>query len=122
MFERKILKLNIHCSDAANLFKPLLARGKLRCIGATTLKEYSQFIEKDAALERRFSQIIIQEPSVTEAITILRGIKEKYEVHHAVRIKDGALVAAAELAHRYLTSRRLPDSVSSNQRILRSIP
>nr|GAT44184.1 predicted protein [Mycena chlorophos] len=96
--------------DASNLFKPLLARGRLRCIGATTLNEYRTYIEKDAALERRFAQVIVKEPTVAETISILRGVKEKYEVHHGVRIADGALVAAATLAHRYLTSRRLPDS------------
>lgn len=96
--------------DAANLFKPLLARGKLRCIGATTLAEYRKYIETDAALERRFAQVIVSEPSVSETISILRGIREKYEVHHGVRILDGALISAASLAHRYLTSRRLPDS------------
>ncbi|KAF9015157.1 P-loop containing nucleoside triphosphate hydrolase protein [Cyathus striatus] len=96
--------------DAANLFKPLLARGKLRCIGATTLAEYRKYIEKDAALERRFAQVLVNEPSVAETINILRGIREKYEVHHGVRIMDGALIQAATLAHRYLTSRRLPDS------------
>jgi len=96
--------------DAANLFKPLLARGKLRCIGATTLAEYRKYVEKDAALERRFAQVIVNEPSVTETISILRGIREKYEVHHGVRIHDGALISAAQLAHRYLTSRRLPDA------------
>jgi len=96
--------------DAANLFKPLLARGKLRCIGATTLAEYRKYIEKDAAFERRFAQVLVNEPSVPETISILRGIREKYEVHHGVRILDGALISAATLAHRYLTSRRLPDS------------
>ncbi|KAF8642257.1 hypothetical protein AX16_009532 [Volvariella volvacea WC 439] len=96
--------------DAANLFKPLLARGKLRCIGATTLAEYRKYIETDAALERRFAQVIVNEPSVTETISILRGIREKYEVHHGVRILDAALIQAATLAHRYLTSRRLPDA------------
>lgn len=96
--------------DAANLFKPLLARGKLHCIGATTLAEYRKYIETDAALERRFAQVIVNEPSVAETISILRGIREKYEVHHGVRILDGALISAATLAHRYLTSRRLPDS------------
>ncbi|KAI0365266.1 hypothetical protein BV20DRAFT_973459 [Pilatotrama ljubarskyi] len=96
--------------DAANLFKPLLARGKLRCIGATTLAEYRKYIESDPALERRFAQVLVNEPSVPETISILRGIREKYEVHHGVRIHDGALIAAAQLAHRYLTSRRLPDS------------
>ncbi|KAF8055317.1 P-loop containing nucleoside triphosphate hydrolase protein [Lyophyllum atratum] len=96
--------------DAANLFKPLLARGKLRCIGATTLAECRKYIEPDAALERIFAQVIVNEPSVPEAISILRGIREKYEAHHGVRILDGALISAATLAHRYLTSRRLPDS------------
>ncbi|KAN0124757.1 P-loop containing nucleoside triphosphate hydrolase protein [Russula decolorans] len=96
--------------DAANLFKPLLARGKLRCIGATTLAEYRKYIETDAALERRFAQVLVNEPSVPETISILRGIREKYEVHHGVRILDGALIGAVTLAHRYLTARRLPDS------------
>ncbi|KAK7058967.1 hypothetical protein VNI00_001591 [Paramarasmius palmivorus] len=96
--------------DAANLFKPLLARGKLRCIGATTLAEYRKYIETDAALERRFAQVIVNEPTVSETISILRGIREKYEVHHGVKILDPALIQAAQLAHRYLTSRRLPDS------------
>ncbi|KAG0143888.1 hypothetical protein CROQUDRAFT_716939 [Cronartium quercuum f. sp. fusiforme G11] len=96
--------------DAANLIKPVLARGKLRCIGATTLAEYRKYIEKDAAFERRFQQVIVNEPSVVETISILRGLKEKYETHHGVTILDGALVSAATLAHRYLTSRRLPDS------------
>jgi len=96
--------------DAANLMKPAMARGKIRVIGATTLKEYRQSIEKDSAMERRFQQVIINEPSVPEAISILRGIKPKYEQHHKVTILDSALVAAATLAHRYLTARRLPDS------------
>ncbi|KAG0708862.1 P-loop containing nucleoside triphosphate hydrolase protein [Suillus ampliporus] len=96
--------------DAGNLFKPLLARGKLCCIGATTLSEYRKYIETDAALERRFAQVLVNEPSVPETISILRGIREKYEVHHGVRIMDGALISAATLAHRYLTSRRLPDA------------
>ncbi|KIK92316.1 hypothetical protein PAXRUDRAFT_830053 [Paxillus rubicundulus Ve08.2h10] len=96
--------------DAGNLFKPLLARGKLRCIGATTLAEYRKYIETDAALERRFAQVIVNEPTVPETISILRGIREKYEVHHGVRILDSTLVSAATLAHRYLTSRRLPDA------------
>jgi len=96
--------------DAGNLFKPLLARGKLRCIGATTLGEYRKYIETDPALERRFAQVLVNEPSVPETISILRGIREKYEVHHGVRIQDPALIQAATLAHRYLTSRRLPDS------------
>ncbi|KAF9514058.1 hypothetical protein BS47DRAFT_1362009 [Hydnum rufescens UP504] len=96
--------------DAANLLKPMLARGKLSCIGATTLAEYRKYIEKDAAFERRFAQVIVSEPSVADTISILRGISEKYEVHHGVRILDSALFQAATLAHRYLTSRRLPDS------------
>ncbi|KXN90030.1 hypothetical protein AN958_05035 [Leucoagaricus sp. SymC.cos] len=96
--------------DAGNLFKPLLARGKLRCIGATTLGEYRKYIETDPALERRFAQVLVNEPTVPETISILRGIREKYEVHHGVRILDPALIQAATLAHRYLTSRRLPDS------------
>ncbi|GJJ09496.1 hypothetical protein Clacol_003719 [Clathrus columnatus] len=96
--------------DAANLLKPFLARGKLRCIGATTLAEYRRYIEQDAALERRFAQVMVNEPSVAETISILRGIREKYEVHHGVRILDAALIQAATLAHRYLTARRLPDS------------
>ncbi len=95
--------------DAANLLKPALARGELRCIGATTLAEYRKHIEKDAALERRFQPVLVEEPSVEETIAILRGLKEKYEVHHGVRITDGALVSAATLSHRYITDRRLPD-------------
>ena len=96
--------------DAANLFEPLLARGKLRCIGATTLAEYRKYIETDAALERRFAQVLVNESSVPQTISTLRGVREKYEVHHGVRILDGALIAAATLANRYLTARRLPDS------------
>lgn len=96
--------------DAANLLKPMLARGQLHCIGATTLSEYRKYIEKDAAFERRFQQVLIKEPSVPETISILRGLKEKYEVHHGVSIADSALVSAATLAARYLTQRRLPDS------------
>jgi ATP-dependent Clp protease ATP-binding subunit ClpB len=96
--------------NAANLSKPLLARGKLRCIGATTLAEYRECIETDAALERRFVQVLVNGPSVPETISILRGIREKYEVHHGGRILDCALIAAATLAHHYLTARRLPDS------------
>jgi len=96
--------------DAANLLKPMLARGQLHCIGATTLAEYRKYIEKDAAFERRFQQVLVKEPSVPETISILRGLKEKYEVHHGVTISDGAIVAAATLASRYLTARRLPDS------------
>ena len=96
--------------DAGNMLKPALARGELHCIGATTLNEYRQYIEKDAALERRFQQVLVEEPSVEDAVAILRGLKERYEVHHGVRITDGAIVAAAQLARRYLTGRRLPDS------------
>ncbi len=95
--------------DAANLLKPALARGLLRTIGATTLKEYRQHIEKDAALERRFQPVFVNEPTVEETIAILRGIKEKYELHHGVRISDAAIIAAAELSHRYIADRFLPD-------------
>ena len=96
--------------DAANLLKPMLARGKLRVIGCTTANEYRQYIEKDAALERRFQSILVNEPTVEDCIAILRGIRDKYEVHHGVRILDSAIVSAAQLAKRYLTDRRLPDS------------
>lgn len=96
--------------DAANLLKPMLARGQLHCIGATTLSEYRKYIEKDQAFERRFQQVLVKEPSLSETISILRGLKEKYEVHHGVNILDGAIVSAATLASRYLTARRLPDS------------
>jgi ATP-dependent Clp protease ATP-binding subunit ClpB len=95
--------------DASNMLKPALARGELRCVGATTIKEYRKHIEKDAALERRFQPIMVEEPNVEDTISILRGLKEKYEVHHGVRIKDSALVAAATLSHRYITDRFLPD-------------
>ncbi|MBI4365720.1 MAG: ATP-dependent chaperone ClpB [Deltaproteobacteria bacterium] len=95
--------------DASNMLKPALARGELRCIGATTLDEYRKHVEKDAALERRFQQVYVGEPTVEDAIAILRGLKERYEVHHGVRIQDGAIVAAATLAHRYITDRFLPD-------------
>lgn len=95
--------------DASNMLKPSLARGELRCVGATTLNEYKKHIEKDAALERRFQQVYIDEPSVEETISILRGLKEKYEIHHGVEIKDSALVAAATLSNRYITDRHLPD-------------
>lgn len=95
--------------DAANLLKPALARGELRCVGATTLNEYRQYIEKDAALERRFQPVLVAEPSVDDTVAILRGLKERYEVHHGVRIRDGALIAAAKLSHRYITDRFLPD-------------
>ncbi|CAD6499331.1 BgTH12-03451 [Blumeria graminis f. sp. triticale] len=96
--------------DAANLLKPMLARGQLHCIGATTLAEYRKYIEKDAAFERRFQQVMVKEPSVAETVSILRGLKDKYEVYHGITISDGAIVAAATLAARYLTQRRLPDS------------
>src|SRR6266850_2091434 len=95
--------------DAANMLKPALARGELRCIGATTLDEYRKHVEKDPALERRFQPVLVKEPSVEDTIAILRGLKEKYEVHHKVKIKDAALVAAAVLSHRYITDRFLPD-------------
>ena len=95
--------------DAANLLKPMLARGELRCVGATTLDEYRKYIEKDAALERRFQPVFVGEPSVEDTIAILRGLKEKYEVHHGVRIKDSALIAAAMLSSRYIADRFLPD-------------
>jgi ATP-dependent Clp protease ATP-binding subunit ClpB len=95
--------------DASNMLKPALARGELHCVGATTLDEYRKHIEKDAALARRFQPVFVSEPSVEDTISILRGIKEKYEVHHGVRITDGAIVAAATLAHRYITDRFLPD-------------
>src|SRR5437867_3176263 len=95
--------------DAGNMIKPMLARGELRLIGATTLDEYRKHIEKDAALERRFQQVFVGQPSVEDTIAILRGLKERYEVHHGVRIQDAALVAAAVLSHRYVTGRFLPD-------------
>lgn len=95
--------------DAANLLKPMLARGKLRCIGATTIEEYRMHVEKDAAFERRFQQVLVTEPSVTETTSILRGLKVKYEGHHGVRIQDRALVVASQLSARYITNRRLPD-------------
>ena len=95
--------------DASNMLKPALARGALHCIGATTLDEYRQYIEKDAALERRFAQVMVNEPSVEDTIAILRGLKEKYEIHHGVRIQDSAIVAAAMMSQRYITDRFLPD-------------
>ncbi|HEX8421817.1 MAG TPA: Clp protease N-terminal domain-containing protein, partial [Pyrinomonadaceae bacterium] len=95
--------------DASNMLKPALARGELRCVGATTLNEYKKHIEKDAALERRFQQVYVGEPNVEDTIAILRGLKERYEVHHGVRIKDSAIVAAATLSNRYITDRFLPD-------------
>ncbi|MFA5871958.1 MAG: ATP-dependent chaperone ClpB [Parcubacteria group bacterium] len=95
--------------DASNMIKPALARGKIRAIGATTLKEYQKYIEKDAALERRFQPVYVDEPSIEDTVAILRGLKEKYEVHHGVRITDGAIIAAAQLSSRYITDRNLPD-------------
>ncbi|MDH5737284.1 MAG: ATP-dependent chaperone ClpB [Gammaproteobacteria bacterium] len=95
--------------DAGNMLKPALARGELHCIGATTLDEYRQYIEKDAALERRFQKVLVDEPSVEDTIAILRGLKERYELHHAVDITDPAIIAAARLSHRYITDRQLPD-------------
>ncbi len=95
--------------DASNLLKPMLARGELHCIGATTLDEYRKHVEKDRALERRFQPVFVDQPSVEDTISILRGLRERYEVHHGVRIKDAALVAAAVLSHRYITDRFLPD-------------
>ena len=95
--------------DAANMLKPALARGELRCVGATTLEEYRKYVEKDAALERRFQQVHVGEPSVESTVAILRGLKDKYEIHHGVRIKDAAIVAAAKLSSRYITDRFLPD-------------
>ena len=95
--------------DASNMLKPALARGDLRCVGATTIDEYRKYIEKDPALERRFQPVLIKEPSVEDTISILRGLKERYEVHHGVKIKDSALIAASVLSNRYITDRFLPD-------------
>ena len=95
--------------DAANILKPALARGELHAVGATTLNEYKKHIEKDAALERRFQPVLVSEPSEEDTISILRGLKERYEVHHGVRITDGAIVAATQLSERYITDRFLPD-------------
>src|SRR5204862_805957 len=95
--------------DAGNMIKPMLARGELRMIGATTLDEYRKHVEKDAALERRFQPVLVGEPSVEDTIAILRGLKDRYEVHHGVRIQDAALIAAATLSHRYIAHRFLPD-------------
>ena len=95
--------------DASNMLKPALARGELHCVGATTLDEYRKHIEKDAALARRFQPVFVAEPGVPETISILRGLKEKYELHHGVRISDAAIVAAATLSNRYITDRFLPD-------------
>lgn len=91
--------------DAGNMLKPMLARGELHCIGATTLDEYRKYIEKDAALERRFQPVMVNEPTVEDTISILRGIKNRYEVFHGVKISDGALVSAATLSNRYITDR-----------------
>src|SRR5690242_11423246 len=95
--------------DASNLLKPALARGELHCVGATTLDEYRKHVEKDAALARRFQPVFVEEPTVEDTISILRGLKDRYEQHHGVRISDAALVAAAQLSHRYITDRFLPD-------------
>src|SRR5690349_6883699 len=95
--------------DAANILKPALARGELRAVGATTLNEYQKYFEKDKALERRFQKVFIEEPNVEDAISILRGLKDRYETHHHVRIKDEAIIAAVELSSRYITDRFLPD-------------
>ena len=95
--------------DAANILKPALARGELHAIGATTLSEYRKFIEKDKALERRLQTVVVGEPTMEDTVSILRGLKERYELHHGVRIADEAIIAAAELSHRYISDRFLPD-------------
>lgn len=95
--------------DAGNLLKPMLARGELHCIGATTLDEYREYMEKDKALERRFQKVLVKEPTVEDTISILRGLKERFEIHHGVNIHDNALVAATTLSNRYITDRFLPD-------------
>lgn len=95
--------------DAGNLLKPMLGRGELRCIGATTLDEYRKYIEKDPALERRFQQVFVDQPTVEDTVSILRGLRERYELHHGVRISDSALVEAAILSDRYISGRFLPD-------------
>jgi ATP-dependent Clp protease ATP-binding subunit ClpB len=95
--------------DAGNMLKPALARGELHCVGATTLDEYRQYIEKDAALERRFQKVLVEEPTEADTIAILRGLKERYEVHHGVDISDAAIIASARLSQRYITDRQLPD-------------
>ena len=100
--------------DAGQLLKPMLARGELHCIGATTLDEYREYIEKDAALERRFQPVMVDEPTVEDTISILRGLKERYEVFHGVKITDSALVSAAVLSNRYISDRFLPD-IQNNQ-------
>ena len=91
------------------MLKPALARGELHCVGATTLDEYRKYIEKDAALERRFQKVLVDEPTVEDTIAILRGLKERYELHHGVSIQDSAIIAAARMSHRYITDRKLPD-------------
>lgn len=107
--------------DAGNLLKPMLGRGELRCIGATTLDEYRKYIEKDPALERRFQQVYVDQPSVEDTISILRGLRERYELHHGVRISDSALVDAAILSDRYISGRFLPDKgINTSQRLLAS--
>ena len=95
--------------DAGNMLKPALSRGELHCVGATTLDEYRENIEKDAALERRFQKVLVSEPTEEDTIAILRGLKERYEVHHGVEVTDGAIIAAARLSHRYIADRQLPD-------------
>ena len=95
--------------DAANLLKPMLARGELHCVGATTLDEYRKYIETDAALERRMQKVLVSEPTIEETILILRGLKERFEIHHGVKITDNAIVSAANLSNRYITDRFLPD-------------
>ena len=95
--------------DAGNMLKPALARGELKCVGATTLDEYREHVEKDPALERRFQKVLVEEPTVEDTIAILRGLKERYELHHGVTITDSAIVDAATLSHRYITDRQLPD-------------
>ena len=102
--------------DAGNLLKPMLGRGELRCIGATTLDEYRKYIEKDPALERRFQQVYVDQPTVPDTISILRGLRERYELHHGVRISDSALVEAAVLSDRYISDRFLPDKGKLNSR------
>ena len=101
-------------TDAGNLLKPMLARGELHCIGATTLDEYRKYVEKDAALERRFQPILVDAPSVEDTVSILRGLRERFEVHHGVRIQDNALVGAATLSDRYISDRFLPDKRSTS--------
>ncbi|XP_020696696.1 chaperone protein ClpB3, chloroplastic-like [Dendrobium catenatum] len=104
--------------DAGNLLKPMLGRGELRCIGATTLDEYRKYIEKDPALERRFQQVYVDQPTVEDTISILRGLRERYELHHGVRINDNALVDAAVLSDRYISGRFLPDKGKTSLKFL----